>query len=458
MHGPGIRGNRIASWLGVAAMVAILFAGKSAARAQSPPFQLGPPAQPGQFEVTTFASGLNGPLSMQELSDGSILVGSLSGVLRLVDADGDGAADGPGQVLSPDPPGPFITSVRTSGDLLFVNVPGSIRAYRLGAAPSDPLTSLGSIRFTYPSGWGHTNVALVAQDLGGGQHDLYFNVGSQFNNANSTGHPSLSGLATGSLNGESLYRIRVTESGGSLVTSDLTQIATGLRNASGLAFHPTTGDLYLSDNGINHPSNPADQLSADELNVITAANLGGPIEDFGYADRYVEYRTGQHVGTGGIDPLVAFQPTTNPPTGNPAESEGAVEIAFAPELFPSAFRNGVFVGFHGEGESGLTNGENPLVFVDLTTGSYTHFIPTNQAGIVHPDGLLATRDSLYVADLGNLGQPNSGAIYRIRAVPEPTSLALLTLGGLATYAMTRRRASHRRVNSASGTIPAASER
>src|SRR5262245_31091945 len=63
----------------------------------------GPEVKPGDFRVTTFASGLNYPLGMARLPDGSLLVTTSDGtgffnstgkLLRLVDADRNGVADG----------------------------------------------------------------------------------------------------------------------------------------------------------------------------------------------------------------------------------------------------------------------------------------------------------------------------------------------------------------------------
>src|ERR1051325_10225347 len=57
------------------------------------------------FRITTFASGLDFPLGMARLSDGSLLVtisqganyfNSTGKLLRFVDANDDGIADGPG--------------------------------------------------------------------------------------------------------------------------------------------------------------------------------------------------------------------------------------------------------------------------------------------------------------------------------------------------------------------------
>src|SRR5687768_2283132 len=68
------------------------------------PFAVAAPGVfPQDFRVTTFATGLNFPLGMQRLEDGSYLVptsrpatsfeDSTGQLLRLVDEDGDGAAD-----------------------------------------------------------------------------------------------------------------------------------------------------------------------------------------------------------------------------------------------------------------------------------------------------------------------------------------------------------------------------
>ena len=67
----------------------------------------GPDVKPGDFRITTFASGLNYPLGMARLPDGSLLVATSEGtsywnsngkLLRLVDADQNGVADGPGKI------------------------------------------------------------------------------------------------------------------------------------------------------------------------------------------------------------------------------------------------------------------------------------------------------------------------------------------------------------------------
>jgi hypothetical protein len=119
---------------------------------------------------------------------------------------------------------------------------------------------------------------------------------------------------------------------------------------------------------------------------------------------------------------VAFQPLPNPISGS--ESEGANDIVFAPPGFPDGLNNGIFVGFHGRyALGGLANEENPLVYVDLTSTNYFHFIGNDEPNIGHLDGLLATGDSLFVADLTSNGSLDTGSgrgvIYQIKSLVLP---------------------------------------
>jgi glucose/arabinose dehydrogenase len=427
--------------------------------------------------VTTFATGLAFPSSMQQLTDGSLIVlttapnglwGPSDGrILRLVDADGDGVADGPPQVLASGLPG-VATSMRIAGELVFVSAQerGSegIHILRVGATPGDSYTWLGSMDFSFtvacpnnPS-WVHPNNALAVRALPSppATVELYFNLGSE-DNLETCGTIVASGLLAGlpgtnPIDAESIYRVRVTDGGGVPVVSNLEKIASGLRNAAGLAFDPETGDLYFQDNAANTPP-PGDfdeALAADELNRIAASDLGGAVEDFGFPTDYVLYRTGGATTGTSIQPIVAFQPVPDPNTG--AESEGAVEIAFAPPGFPSALQGGIFVGFHGRfALAGVANEENPVVFADPGSGSHFHFIGNDEPALGHPNGLLATDDGLYVADFstnGTFGGADLGAIYRIRAlnvVPALSPVGSIVLAVLllvaASTCLVRRRAS-----------------
>ena len=399
-----------------------------------------PRVNPNDFRITTFASGLNFPTGMVRLSDGSILIAtsnptgsyfnSSGTLLRFVDANGDGVADGPGQVMYTDSVGVW-TDLRVAGNLVFITSAmqnaGRITILRMNSGPASAYTAVGRLDFTFLANWEHQSYALETRPAPGGPantFELYFNVGSDANFGQSSATASVGGLITGTQQGGSIYRVLVTDTGTGVSVSNLVQIASGLRNAAGLAFHPTTGDLYFEDNGIDGLTNATveDAFSADEINRIAAADLGVIVPDFGFPNDYIEYRTGRRVGSGGVQPLVAFQPIPMP---NGSESEGPSRIAFAPAGFPSYLSNGIVVGFHGQfGKPPDQNEENPVVFWDLGTGQYFHFIENFQLG--HPDFFLATTDSLFVGDMAGTGDMNTagtGAIYQIKRVTPSSQLS-----------------------------------
>src|SRR5205085_2218463 len=113
-----------------------------------------------------------------------------------------------------------------------------------------------------------------------------------------------------------------------------------------------------------------------------------------------------------------------------AESEGPSGIVFAPSSFPPYLNNGVFVGFHGKFSAPPSgNEENPLVFWDMGTGQYFHFIESFQLG--HGDQLLSTEDSLFIADMTSGGSVDTnggdGVIYQIkRKIGDTTPIASIT--------------------------------
>ena len=85
-------------------------------------------------------------------------------LLRLVDANHDGVAETT-QVLASGLPG-GITSVRQSGDLVFVssggNVVPTISVLRKSATVS-PYALVGSIAFNFPANWEHQTYALAVR-------------------------------------------------------------------------------------------------------------------------------------------------------------------------------------------------------------------------------------------------------------------------------------------------------
>jgi glucose/arabinose dehydrogenase len=396
----------------------------------------GPGVVPSDFRVTTFATGLNFPVGMTDLPDGSVLVAVSNGgafanttsgsLIRLVDTDLDGVAN-VSQTLVSNVAGGRMTAVRRAGNLVVVTGQGAtdpISFYRLGALPSDPLVYAGQITFTYSiSTWSHKATSLLFRQTPGqsNQYELFFQIGSRDNFAKTTQTVPMGGTLglTATLAPDSIHRVRITDNGTSLTATQQTQIASGLRNPSGMAFHPQTGDFYIGENGIDGTSNPDEPISADEINVIAAGQVGTTIPDFGFPNTYEQYRTGTTIGSTGVLPLLTYQPIPMP---NGSESEGVDEIAFAPPAFPSALRGGLFAGFHGRFQlGGVANEENPVEFVNLSNNTRFEIIGNSEPGVGHPDGFLSTNDTLYISDMSPGGAldatgVNSGKIYAVRSL------------------------------------------
>src|SRR4030095_10544645 len=110
--------------------------------------------------------------------------------------------------------------------------------------------------------------------------------------------------AIGTLQGDSFYMLTVEDHGTNVTATNLTQVASGLRNPAGYAFHPTTGDLYFQDNGIDGLVDSNEPLSADELNFIARTNIGKSTISFGFPSSYTTYRTGTIAGGAGVLPLI----------------------------------------------------------------------------------------------------------------------------------------------------------
>ena len=122
--------------------------------------------------MTTFSTGLNFPMGMVRLRDGSLLVGETvptstgtsftsfyngaGQIVRMVEQSKWGVASGSGTVVASGLPG-AVTSVRLAGDILAVATTGNqaanyhvgdITFFRIGN-PAGPYTKLGSIHVAF---------------------------------------------------------------------------------------------------------------------------------------------------------------------------------------------------------------------------------------------------------------------------------------------------------------------
>lgn len=411
-------------------LIAALFLGGSLAAAQQTAPALGddPRLADAGLELSVFAEGIDYPMGLVELPDGSLLVAtsdpqrgsffsSVGSLLRLTDANGDGKADGEGTRLATGLPGPLVALAQID-DLVFVTSAkgGSERIIilRRGERWRDELEIIGRIEIKF-AGHEHQSYGLAVRrspDVENGI-DVVFNAGA-FGNIE-TGIPvNLAGLASGQFEDASILMVTLIDDGETLTGGEAVQLARGLRNASGLVFDSETGDLIIGENGIDTPADRIVSLSTDEIDRIPAAEIGGEVEDFGFPGTYVDYASGQTVGTSGIAPLVAFTPIDG------SENEGVAGIAPMPASFPEPLRGMYVAGFHGQFEgAGGSNEENPVVLADLDTGETFQLIANDNPEVGHIGSFFAGDDVLWMADLCTNGQltqqPGCGVIYRLTA-------------------------------------------
>ena len=442
-----------------------------------------------RFRITEFATGLDFPTGLVQLKDGSLLVGTTTKgsnffdpqnrgqLVRLQDTNGDGVAektilyDGAiaGNKLSGS-----IGGIRAIDDYLFVSTLGvgndRISVFQQGADLSaNSLAFKGSLDFSFPANRYHGSSALAVRATGTQEFELFFNLGTTVNNrATPSGSISVSGqngiaLPTTNLTGDSIYKLPISI-GSNLTVGTPTVVATGLRNAAALGFDKK-GDLYIGDNGIDSIINTAlyQSLTTDELNRLTAAQLGNSeVKNFGFPAYGEKYGSpGMFVNGEGedvspsssfADPLTTFQPISDPKLGS--QSTGVATLAFAPTAFPDELNDGLFLGFFGR----LTyqpgdDLKNPLVYYDLETNTYSHFLSTNRPGgsFGHFSSLLSTQDSLFATDMGAgsgllFFSPGSGlgkvyqiqAVQTAQAVPEPFTIVGTLIGGTAALRMRKK--------------------
>ena len=386
------------------------------------------------FTVSRFAA-VPGPLALLDLPDGSLAVGSYAnGIVRFADSNHDGVADGTGTTLY-SPPGARLGLVRAGGYVIDSNygtyysgsVTPTITLLQPGATADAPLTSAGSLQFGFPANWEHNQPGIATRPTPGkpGSYDLVFNIGAQFDHEASVGTVQVSGLISGTLDGDSLYSVTLDLSGSQPVASNLHKVASGIRNVIGMGFQPNTGDFYFLDNAIDGTGPLGDEPpQAEEINRIAAADFGtGTPPDFGYPSCYVQYRTGAQVGSGCVAPFYAIQPLPNG-TALGSEAEGVTLFDFAPANFPVGFNNGIFIGFAGKPYgTGAANEENAVGYYDFSSGNFIHFSENSQDGVYQPIGIRATADSLFIADYG------AGVVYEVTAAaPEPGAAALCVSG------------------------------
>lgn len=214
---------------------------------------------PAGFHISLFSSKI-GPLRFMAFSPDGILFVSMPSVaglyggsgindgkvFALPDRDGNGTADEVKTVLS----GLHLPhGLAFHGGYLYVAEEGAVARY--------PYTTGGilggrEVIATLPTGGEHLSRTITFSSAG----KMYVSVGSDCNDC-----------TTGKAGTGSIWEFNADGSGGRV-------FARGMRNAVGLAFQPTTGDLWATENGRDFLG---DNLPPDEINIIRdGGNYGWP--------------------------------------------------------------------------------------------------------------------------------------------------------------------------------------
>ncbi len=343
---------------------------------------------PTGFRADLFRAGLRGPRWMAVAANGDVVLaetfqGRIS-VLR--DADGDGAAELM-ETFSDEIEGPHGLAIHDGH--LYVSDPTTVWRY---AYEPGQLRRRGRAERVTPTGGlgdggGHWTRNLAVSPDG---RRLFVAIGSRGNIAEEP--PP-----------------RATVKGYDLDGGNGRILAYGLRNPVGIAFHPTTADLYVV---VNERDGLGDGLVPDYLTRITEGDF------FGWPYAYIGANPDPTMN-GRRSDLVAA--TKVPDVLFQSHSAPIGLVFYDGPQFPADYRGDAFVALRGSWNAAQPTGYKVVhvPFADgRPVGSYRNFVTgfwtagANTAQVIgRPAGLAVARDgSLLIAD------DTGGAIWRVSYV------------------------------------------
>lgn len=192
-------------------------------------------------------------------------------------------------------------------------------------------------------------------------------------------------------------------------------VAKGVRNTVGFDFHPTTGNLWFTDNGRD---SLGDDRPPDELNEVTAVG-----QHFGYPYCH---------GSGMVDPKIRFDEVvgkcsaTQATRANLGAHVAALGMRFyRGSKFPKSYQDRIFIAEHGSWNRTRKSGYrvttvkmvgDRAVYEPFVTGWLNE---QTQKAWGRPVDIESMPDgSLLVSDDGLANSPNTGALYRIEFVDQ----------------------------------------
>ncbi len=329
---------------------------------------------PSGFHVNIYATTSGGPRFMALAPDSTVYV-TLTGqgrVVRLLDLNHDGVAES-SAVFKSGLTGSHGIAFR--GDTLYVAEENGVKRYDPGVVSPVQLVS------NLPTGGHSTRTVAFGPD-----NMMYVSIGSSSN----------INLETDTLRA-AVMRYNLNGTGGRV-------FARGLRNSVGLAFNPTTGALWATNNDrddIGPTTAATDSLPPERINILT---LGG---NYGWPQCYLPNRPNPEYASANCSTVTA-------PAITFTAHSAPLGIAFyTGTMFPADYQGDAFVAYHGSWNRTVPTGAKvvrvqvqnglPVAITDFVVG----WLSTNPYW-GRPAGLLVLPDgSLLISD------DASGRIWRV---------------------------------------------
>jgi glucose/arabinose dehydrogenase len=364
------------------------------------------------FCARVFADNVGRARHLVAAPNGDVYValenGEAGGVLALRDTSGDGRAD-----VTVHTRMPGGTGIALAGDTLYYSTAAEVLRFRIDATRFGDLGKPELVVFGMPED-GHVSRSLALD----GKGNLYVGIGSDTNVCNAADPCVETSLRA------AIWKFSTSKTG--QTQADGTRYASGIRNAVGLAWHPTFNSLFATQHGRDGLRKYKELYSVQHADLLPSEEFMRVPEgaDFGWPYCYHDWRRNRKIlapeyGGDGFE-LGRCASVAHPIIGFPGHWAPNGLVFYQGAMFPQRYREGAFIAFHGSFDRHTQDGYK-VVFVPfegaMPAGDYEIFADgfagrkKSPGGALHrPVGLAVAPDgSLYISD------DQGGRIYNVRS-------------------------------------------